>query len=291
MLGNNVLLRICEVVSVHDENGGFRIKVRLPYEDANKTDAELPYCFPLLPMSLHIHPKINETVLVILEQQDNTDGNRFFIGPIISQPYDLDYSPYRYSSRSLLSGKQFSKPLPDHKMNVDNDFSLPKRENVSILGRDNEEVSLGGNQIVLRCGHRSNDSPNREDKLKYNDVDYGFIQMRYKKFLDKKNDNELKSVINVVADRINLLSHDSTNYFDTLTTSELVDDETLEKVLEKAHPLPYGDVLIDYLKSLVRIIREHVHPMSMLPPVFNQADVSILSKDLDKMLSKTIRIN
>lgn len=292
MLGNidNTIVRTCEVISIEDECGGDRIKARLFPEDSNKTIEEIPYCTPLLPKHIHIKPKIGETVLVFLETQGSPNGNRFYIGPLIAQDYDLEYDPYRYSSRSLLSGKQYVKPLHNPKNDPKNKGSQPNDNDISIKGRVNEEISLKDNEILLRVGHKQKNKQ-REKRLHYNDKDYGFIQMRYKDYIDKKYNKDYNSLINIVADRINLLSHDSTNYFEAISKEELVSDEVLDKIINEAHPLVYGDVLINYLKALIRIIREHTHPFNMLPPSFNQSDVDVLNTELDNFLSKTIKIN
>lgn len=287
---DNTIIRVCEVISIDDDFGGDRIKVRLPIEDANKSLNDIPFCTPILPKHLHIKPKLGESVLVILETQGNPNGNRFYIGPLIAQDYDLEYDPYKYSSRSLLSGKQYVKPLPNPKTNPNNKGSQPNDKDISILGRVNEEVSLKDNEILLRVGHKQK-TKKRENRLNYNDKDYAFIQMRYKEYIDKKYNKDYNSMINIVADRINLLSHDSVNYFETITKDELISDETLDKIITEAHPLVYGDVLIDYLKALIRIIKEHTHPFNMLPPSLSQTDVEVLNTDLTKFISKTIKIN
>ena len=91
---NQLLFRLCEVLSVIDDNDGLRIKVRLYPEDVKyKTIKELPYCFPILPKHLHINPKVGECVLVFLSTIDHSESNRFFLGPLISQPYTLNFDP------------------------------------------------------------------------------------------------------------------------------------------------------------------------------------------------------
>ena len=92
MNNNPVLIRFCEVLSVIDDNAGLRIKVRLfPEDSIYKTVEDLPYCFPLIPKHLHINPKVGECVMVFLSTLDQSESNRFFIGPLTSQAYFLNY--------------------------------------------------------------------------------------------------------------------------------------------------------------------------------------------------------
>lgn len=289
---NDVIVRICEVLFIDDEYGGNRIKVRIGKEDSNTELSDLPYCTPLLPGVIHIVPKVGETVLVILERQSDAWGNRFYIGPLFSQEYFQDYSPHYFSSRALLNGKQPVRPLPHPKMNVDNYGTFPNNDDVCIYGRGNSEIKLKENEVIIRSGYKSSNKYSKvEDKLTYNDKDYGFISVRYKTYLNEKKKERVESMVNIVADKINLLSHKSKTYFDTLDRDELITDEVMGKIMADGHPLILGDVLINFLKNLLRIVREHVHPFPGLPPALAPSDVEVLSTDLDKFLSEHIKIN
>lgn len=291
MDGNNNLIYMCRVLSVIDDNEGLRIKVRIPYlDDKNTPVSELPYVFPLLPKMMHVNPKNDEMVLVLLQSMGDSQGNRFFIGPVISQPQKMDFDAYNYSAQSLLRGNQIAKPLPAPSLNPDNYGTLPDRDDVALQGRGNTDVILKPSEMRLRCGFKQNSLAFKEDCLKFNKVDLGYIQMKYKRMKDHKN-NDFSSIINVVADRINLLSHDSKTYFNLTDPESLITEDELKKVFEEAHPLPYGDELINWLKQLIQVIRNHTHPFSMDPPCFKEQEEKVLSTDLDEMLSKSIRIN
>lgn len=288
---DSTIIRLCKVLSVDDDQAGLRIKVRIEPDDADcKYIEDLPYVFPLLPKLIHINPKVGECVMVILQTQGQFKGNRFFIGPLTSQQYMLNYDPFNFSSRCLLAGRQFDKPLPDPKMNPDNNGSLPDREDIAIQGRQNCDVILKDNEIRLRCGFKKNPLAAAKNSLIFNKVDLGYIQMRYKKTKDNKG-NEFASSINLVADRINLLSHDSRTFVNVTDREELITDEAMLDILDNCHPLPYGDELIEFLTKLLNLIRNHTHPFSMQPPSFTTPDNDILSTDLTKMLSQSVRIN
>ena len=65
----------------HDQGG---IRVRTPY-DRFKTITSIPFAYPLLPKTIQTPPKEGEAVLVVFMQLGNSDADRFYIGPIISQ--------------------------------------------------------------------------------------------------------------------------------------------------------------------------------------------------------------
>lgn len=288
---DDIIVRLCEVLSVEDDNEGLRIKVRIDPDDDNVRYIEdLPYVFPLLPKMLHVNPKVGECVMVILSTQGDTSGNRYFIGPVISQQYMMNYDPFKFSSRSLFEGQQVVKPLQNPRQDPSNDGTLPDREDIAIQGRQNTDVILKNNELRLRCGFKREPLAKPENTLAFNDVDLGYIQMRYKKMKDKQG-NDFSSVTNIVSDRINLLTYDSLNYFDMTNPTSLITDEALLNILENAHPLPFGDQLIEFLQKLIKIFMEHTHPFPMCPPSFTQPEKETLATDLTKFLSQGVRIN
>lgn len=288
-MNDNYIIRLCRVINVIDDTYGLRIKVRLPYEDSGVEDKDLPYCFPLLPKLLHVNPKINELVFVILQSQGEARGNRFFIGPIISQPYFIN-EDLAEQAQCLFVGKQEKQPLPHPITNTANDGSLPDREDIAIQGRQNADIILKPNQLQLRCGFKLNPTGPANQTLVFNEMDLAYIQMKYGKFKDKFG-SDFKSVINIVADRINILSHDSPGGFKLCDKKNLMNDEQLNTILNKSHPVIYGDELVAFLKQFIMVFRNHQHKWANCPPDLLQPHDAILKTDLDKMLSKVIHIN
>lgn len=285
------IFRECEVLSVIDDKAGLRIKVRIHPDDSDcKTIDDLPFCYPLLPKHFHINPKVGEMVLVITSVLGLTKGRRWFIGPIISQQYNLNYDPFNFSAKSILDKGKMATPLPRPDLNPDNEGSYPDREDIAIQGRQNADLILKDNEVRLRCGFKREPVGKPENTLLFNREDLSYIQMKYKKLKDH-NKNDFASCINIVADRINLLSHDSKTPFTLNDRKSLITDEELVKILEKAHPLPYGDELIEFLKQLIEVIRTHTHPFAMDPPCFTTPQIDVLNTNLDEMLSNSVRIN
>jgi hypothetical protein len=127
----------------------------------------------------------------------------------------------------------------------------------------------------------------------------------------------------VVADEINLISNCGNPYFDVYNTDEQITDKTMKEIVEKAHVLPYGDTLVEFLLLFLQMFKSHSHKYSNLPPTNDKAaealetafgstggihksenynivaggaaEEEIVSKTFsglyDKLLSKHVRIN
>ena len=81
------MILLGEVVDIKDVNNGGRIRARIrPTDNTIKLDNKIPYAFPLLPKMLHVKPKLHEMVLVVLSDDKDEGSQRYYIGPVISQP-------------------------------------------------------------------------------------------------------------------------------------------------------------------------------------------------------------
>lgn len=290
---DGTLFYITKVVSTTDDQDGYRIKVRISPFDNDKTDDELPYVFPLLPKHLHVNPKVGESVVVMFQEMGKNLSNRFFIGPIISQPYTMGQDPSEFSATSLLSGFHAGNtPQPQVKMDPENNGVLPIRTDIALEGRYNSDVVLKDSEVRIRCGYKKTPkAEKRTDRLHRNGRDQAYIQMKYGYAKDAEG-KDYSSITNIVSDRINILSHDSTDYFDLNDPEKLISDDTIEKIFKEAHPVVYGDVLVAYLKKLVEIFRTHSHPFAMDPPCLDSTQAAAINPgQLESMLSTSIRVN
>lgn len=299
---------ICKVIRVIDDKDGLRIRVRIPYFDYGIPDEQLPYAFPLLPKFLHVNPKIGEEVLIFTQNAGKPSTDRFFIGPLISQPYLMSFD--NEGSR-LLKGASKTSPYPRVNMKPGNNGVLPNREDIAIEGRLNTEIVLKDNEIRLRCGYKKNPSSSVvEDRLLRNDINPAYIQMKYGFMpVDEKSKPrpvgmssfagsgmmsaaKAQSMINIVADRINMLSHESATNFNLHDETKLISDEELLKIYNESHPVVYGDNLVRFLKKLIDLFRNHHHPFAYKTPEFSKDQNQFFSTDLNKeLLSKNIFVN
>jgi hypothetical protein len=308
-----------------------RIKVRLDSDGKGTATEDLPYAFPLLPKVFQSIPKIGEGVFVINAKINTPDSQRYYIGPIISQPQYQEYCSYNKGNGdavSLLSIGKGLKNQPLTSIERAKDLtkgSFPDPKDVALIGRGQEDIVLKyrGNrdgeysqssEIDLRAGIRLEPADKTVKYLKgnvvFNTLNPGYIQIKYKQNgiaglsdgdgdnneykCESKNSREANSVVNVVADKINLISHKDTNQFGELLTNneQLVLEEQMDNIMSKLHKSVYGDELIKLLELMVKAICEHTHPYSMLPPTINGTTLAdIVGYDYSKMLSNNVRIS
>lgn len=307
------------VVSVEDEKNGGRIRVRILPSDKFLKDSELPYAFPLLPKILHVMPKVGEAVCVICQSELNPKKGRFYIGPIISQPQFM-YQEDAISATALLDGG-VKKPDVSPDTLPEAIGVYPKNDEVAIYGRKNSDIILSDNDIRIRCGARLTDE-NNPSNVTFNKNAPSYIKLKYyPKPLDK-SDNQNKPLIdkllndgienvslsdshsktqstaNIVADKINLISVNGSPCIQTSDIEEGISDEDMQKFIETAHQLPYGDVLVNFLTLFLNMFYSHTHKYHGLPPCPDGASAKFAlaygttENDIkEKMLSEDIRIN
>ena len=266
---------IGEVKNVEDYEGGERIKVRIGTIDGDKTikDSDLPYAFPLLPKSLHIKPKVGEAVLVLCANDENKHSQRYYIGPIISQPQFMWKDDYLIGATKLLRGGR-KEALETPISNIASaDGVLATNDEVAIYGRLHSDIILSDNDLRIRCGCKITDENNKEN-VEFNKKNPTFLKMKRH---DIAFSNQSQSTATLVSEEINLIStvgdgEYTTNLFDT---NEQINDETMQKIINKAHVLPYGDVLIHFLSMFLQMFKAHTHNYHNLPPVVDNYSLNL----------------
>lgn len=286
------IIRLCEVKSIIDDTDGLRIKVRLTPEDNDiSLDKNLPFVFPLIPKMLHVTPKVGECVFIILANQGDKNGNRYYIGPVISQPQMMNKDPYNFSAVSLLKGNEMVSPGEAPSMNPQIDGTLPDYNDISIQGRQNCDIILKDNEMRIRCGFKESPTASPSNNLFFNKLNPAYIQMKYIQGKLKNNKKEFGSAINIVADKINLLSHISKNNYNLTDSKNLISDEELLKIINTAHPVVFGDNLVDFLKLFLNAFMQHSHPFPMDPPMNNSVLKNVSTFDFNDLLSASIKVN
>jgi hypothetical protein len=309
------------------EVGGWRTKVRLD-TDGGVEVADLPWAFPLMPKSMQSVPKVGEGVLVINSELANKDSQRYYIGPIISQPQFQEYCEYGYGGRgpasSLLSTSKplTEKPLTNISRRSITKGAFPDLEDVAILGRGQEDLVLkyrkldngSSSEADLRAGIRLEPSDNTVKYLKgnvvFNEKNPSYIQVKYctggvsginegsgdldeDKYESEEN-RTANGVVNIVADKINLISHQDTNNFgETISDREnLIKEDSLDEIMSRLHRSVYGDELIILLKKIVSVLATHTHPYPMIPPIVGGTELSeLVDYDYEKIISPNVRIS
>lgn len=289
MISNGVIIKICPVVSIYDDADGERIKVRLSPEDDRKSDEELPYAFPLLPKMIHIKPKVGEAVLTVLTEVGNGYSNRYYIGPIISQPQYLEGDDYGLNSMSLYPGAH-KEPDVAPSTKADSHGAFAKDDDIAIYGRKKGDIILTKDDVRIRCGSRTKDIASKGD-IVFNRTDPAYIHLKHTDNTRGNENDSYRSTATIVADKINLIGNNSKEPFKTNDKESLIADDEMQKIIDKAHQLPYGDVLIDFLNLFRKTFANHVHPYPGLPPCQTTEYLETNTYDLEKILSDSVRIN
>lgn len=296
----NYILKFGQVESITDESEGGRIKARI-IDDGECATNDLPYAFPLLPKTFHITPKIGECVLVLLNEQGNKFGDRFYIGPVISQNQYFEQENYNYgrgTSGSLLKGQSIA-PLQKLSMYDSTRGAFPNDEDVALVGRRSEDVILKNGEIDIRCGIRGqaieSDNPNLKGYVLFNNSDPAYIQLKREDNLCTtkfgSNDRGTNSVVNVVADKINLLSYSDTNQFNLTDKDDLITKDEINKILNNAHPATYADELIEVLNIMRDCIINHCHPYPGINACNTSNIQALANYDMEKIKSNFVRIS
>lgn len=290
--------KVREVENVYSKEGtdGMRVRAELS-QDRTKKVEDIPWAFPLLPKVFHVVPKVGEAVLVFTDLSNNNVTQRYYIGPIISQPQYMEYNGKDNALSNLKSG--FFKTI-ERISNYDaTRGSFPNNEDVAVVGRGSEDVTLKfdnaskKSEVDLRAGIRKASAFGDNaliGNIMFNDVDPAYIQLKYKKNLAR----DVSSVANIVADRINLMSNKDNNVSDSIYDKDaLVKDEDTEKIMERLHQVPMGDKLVELLEVMKGAIMHHVHPWAGMEQCGDWSGYinKLEGYDISSILSKYVRIS
>ena len=269
-----------------------RVRVEGASWDKNRNDAELTNCNPFLPAHLNVVPKVGEAVYIFTFDDDTRYADRFYMGPIISSPLTLQKDTTDKTALSSLSISPLS-PNVDVDTITDAKGVYPAVDDVSIQGRRNADIIFKENQSLLRAGqHDLNDN-----KI-FNTQNPAYIQLRFDAPIKKGENNnppEKGSVTNIVANKINLLTHKhGAPRFILADDENNITDEELLNILETAHPIAFGDTLLEYLKKLELALANHVHRFPGLKWTAIDGEDFIkqyLEFPVQTILSKNIMVN
>lgn len=306
----NIYIGIVE--SLDDKYNRELIKARIISVDGTTPTSELPYAAPLLPKMLHIKPKVGEGVLIIAGHSNNAKKDRFYIGPLISQAQFMYYDDGIHSVAGLPS----TPFTPVSALTTDGNAygTFPNDDDIAVLGRHDTDIILGNQDIEIRCGaHLSSESD--PTKIKFNRKNPAFIKLQYYNTpLEVALDGKTKKVdnaVNVIGQYINILSTDGdngltidggseegTNKEKPEDSNKMISPEMVKKMIETAHPLPYGDELCKFLSMFFKAFLSHTHNYNNVPTVPDMnieellENYTAVEKGLkNKLLSKHVRIN
>jgi hypothetical protein len=278
------------VKNTYDPSNAGRIQVRLPGTDLKTDDDNLPWAFPLLPKMIHIQPKVGETVMIITRVFEKEHSDRFYIGPVISQPQFMYEEVNENSALRALNGTRIG-PAPNPEMYAKVKGTLPKYEDIALLGRKDTDIILKDNDLRIRCGVKKTNE-NDKTEFAFNSVHPAFIKMKHYSG-DEASQSGYESTINIVADKINLIGSDSREKYNFNDPDELISEEEVQRFVNEAHQLPFGDKLIEFLRIFITAFQSHTHPWvgRGMTPCKDITYKALADYNLESILSTTIRIN
>jgi len=286
------VISIGRVEAIDDESDAGRIIVSIKGIDDKKTDEEkkLTMAFPLLPKHLQVTPKVGEAVFVLkLNLKDTNYIDRYYIGPIISQPQKLKMDPFFFTAKSALAtGSVEVEEAPSFKPEARGVF--PDKSYISIQGRDNSDIIFKNGEVLIRAGqHKS------KNILEFNNENIGYFQLKFDVPLNltkETTQGKKYTVANIVADKIHLITHGGTKNFKLTDPSDLITIDEMSRIANEAHPLPYGDVIVKFMEASIKFMINHFHPYSGLKasapqPIYND----LANFDLSSVNSKNIKLD
>lgn len=278
------------VINIDDDKNTGNLKIRIKGVDDNVSDGELPNSFPILPKFVNIYPKVGEAVLVF--NFNDIKKDRLWLGPIVSQNQSLRFSD---GLTTALSGFDFGSVAPkkNYLQSPENVGSYPSKKDIAIQGRVNCDILLGDNNITIRSGKIDlNDSK----YVKFNKQNPSYIQVRHSLNLIN-NGVEVKNqgCINVVSDKINLLTYNSKlKNYDITNQDDLITEEVINNIIKESQEIVYGRNLVEFLKIFIKAFITHVHPYHGDVPenLDNEATIDQLLKfNLDTLLNPNVKSN
>lgn len=294
-MAEGAIMRFGTVTNVKDPHGGCRIQVRTPYDNTIGNDEDLPYYTPLLPKMIHVIPKVGEMVLVFSMVPGDFNHMNYYLGPVISQMDKLFFQKADYAIPEI--GYEGWGPNPELKKGVKPTL-YPEIDDISIEGRKDTGIQLKNEEVRIKAGVKV-----VGDKGPKNNTETpAFISLKYY----PKNDYELdgfKSTATIVADKINLIGTHTTDPAtkeipvtenkdtDAEEKDNLISDSAMKELINKAHQIPYGDTLIEFLDILRTAFAKHVHPFPTMAPCNDDNMKAVAGYDLQGILSDNVRIN
>lgn len=263
---------VARVTSIKDDTLGGIIYASIPNVD-NKNiadDDDTLMAFPLMTKFIHVLPKKDEYVFIFIQDNKQTSGNRFWMGPIISQPQFLKSDTF--NALSELKAGRVGNPSKAPN-DADTIGSFPSVTDIAIQGRDNSDIILRPNAVVIRAGKFEFDVPKETQIPNFNKINPAYVKLNYHVPIKQENNiTTYGSSIAMVADKLMLLTHSGKK--SNLKTIKLTNPneempiETILEILAHAESAVYGDTLVRFIKEiLIPYLTEHTHNGSGNPPI------------------------
>ena len=225
-------------------------------------------------------PKVGEIVLVLLasnlsNKSKTAISNRFWVGPLI---FNFDEILKNDIQSSNITSNLFKDKSRNNKTERDI-FPIDNQKNdedtVSIIGRNNTDITQSENKIKLRAGKHKKGEP-----TKFNDGNPVYNILEY---IDENNGYSL-----TVGDEIYLISHKGRFNFKKIITKD-----DLSQLKKNSQSMLYGELTVSYLKTLTQAFINHIHQHPQKEPIKDEIVILLESKlnEIQDLLAKNIKIN
>ncbi len=266
-----------KVIAINDDKDAMRIKVNIPELDINIIEDNLPFCYPFNPASIGVFPKVGESVYVLIPDSSYPYNDRLWSGPILRQ-YQLFEKDNNVENKSYNGIQDFFEKIfpsfPPIHNNKDAKDIVPDKENITFNSRKNSDIILMPNGVEIRAGKALTSDTNKKNLTNPANI------------VAKIKDDGTQSHVNIIADKINLITHSGTPNF----PPDINEKET-DKFIAEAHPLAFGDVEVEFLILLRDALINHIHPYHGKEAISSEVLNKLKNFDINTMLSKNIKIN
>ena len=280
------------VTSIKDETNSGKIFAKIDGLDDKISITDIAIqASPLECGLIHALPKVNETVIVFIMDRELPHAQRFWIGPVISQPQFLNYDGERVAIKNALTDVGWSTI-------ADANGAYAKDDEVAYQGRDNADLLFRKNQATLRAGKFV-----ENQQLKFNDKNQAYIKVQANTTIEKTTGATTKgsdgttkgSVAISVANKLLLISHggklNKIKNLKVLTPNEEISETDLLNIIEGAYSAVYGEKLVELMQLLKNFVLNHTHAYPGLPPLTNEKSAkAILDFDLNWLLATNIKL-
>lgn len=274
---------------------------------------EVVWAIPLLPKHLQIIPRVGEKVKLIFFDMGESQLNRAWIGPLVSQKDKLNNQPGT-SAGNILETSLLNKLLK----NVSGDNKdlktgnkkigsytggFPDKSDIALMGRNNADIVLptkkgnntplnSGGEVLIRVGKFSF---NRNNKLSLNTKNPGYLRIKTIQNNTSPNNRENEKTMSMLfSDYIDLIAYNNNVSgvpYRTEVNPIIGEDAEMLKTHNSLSPLIRGDVLVEFLELIRDYVKNHNHPYHKIPATNANSKDKIEQFDLERLLSRGIRIN
>lgn len=266
-----------KVIENYDEKNLQRLTVRIDGIDNGIEDKDIPLSYPFnSKVGINILPKKGEVVKILISDltYTNKKANRLWIGPIISNYENILEEKYLFGDNILQTDLTKSK-IAKNNRSYEKDIFPTSDEDVSILGRDNSDIILGKNKVTLRAGKHKKNKPREKNTV---NPTYSILE-----YISDESSYGL-----TVGDTLFFISHNGKEKFKRILTAKDIVD-----LKENSQSMLYGELTIDYLKTLTEFVFQHTHNHAQTSPVKSKKFNELMEKlnNIEKLLAKNLKIN